>query len=855
MKPADTLFGPNPSGSPGSSAQRRHFAVRLSGLLRAVGLDVAYERAAGDWLIHRGPDGRPVRVLDMVGGYGVLLLGHNHPALVAEAQRLLASGVPIHVQGSDRPTAERLARTLSARAGDDYRVVFANTGAEAVEAAMKHAMLQTGSRLFVALEGGFHGKTLGAIQLTANTAHREPFELDGVRVLRVQPNDVAGLDAAFAEADGMQASTPHPSACPLAGFVFEPIQGEGGVRPLDAVFVQRAAELCSRRGVPMIADECQTGVGRTGTFLACHALAVQPDYVTLSKALGGGLANTSALLIRRSCYIDAFDLKHTSTFAGDGYSCAIAAKALELIDDDAMARCRKVGGRLLERLRAVQASYPDVIADVRGRGLMLGVELRRQSRSPSYVLRHLSGQDELAILLAGYFLNVHSVRIAATLSDPFTLRLQPSIHLDDEAIDLLITALQDVCARLRRGDGPGLTAFLAQPPRTACDDAVALRDDWTPSSYDPALPATRPRRAGPMRRGRVAWLCHLIDADDLASLDPAFTRLAFHERDAWLDRLAPLASPVLMNEVAVRSRRGGSVTLCPIMLPVTSRWMKRWIDARWFKELTNVVRKGVDMARGLGCDMVALGQYTSIATLNGTLLGDSGLGVTTGNSYAIGLAIEAIERAQIERGVAPGAATLAIIGAAGNIGRACAQILAPRYARVLLVGTSGADSIARLNQLAGAIPNAQVSTDPACVAAADVVLAATNAVDAPLRPNHFRPDAIVCDLSVPAAVDQSVRHARPDLLVIKGGIARLPHGEDLGIVGFPLPPGHTYGCMAESLLLGLEGVGDSTFTGSLRAEHVRRVLAMADRHGFELADYKTSCVLGGERRELAHACA
>jgi predicted amino acid dehydrogenase len=289
------------------------------------------------------------------------------------------------------------------------------------------------------------------------------------------------------------------------------------------------------------------------------------------------------------------------------------------------------------------------------------------------------------------------------------------------------------------------------------------------------------------------------------------------------------------------------------MLPVTSQWMKRWIEAGAQRQLTTLVKKGVEMSRSLGCSMVSLGQYTSIATLGGTTLRSADVGLTTGNSYAISLAMDAIDRAQRERGVRPWASTLAVVGAAGNIGRTSAQMLGAQYRRVFLVGTNRPDSIARLRRLATELPAAELRTDLDCIAAADVVLAAASAIDAPLLPHHFAPGAIVCDLSVPAVVDVRVHSIRPDVLVIKGGIARLPGSEDLGIVGFPLPPGMTYACMAEGILLGLEGVADATFTGSLRPEHVARVSAMARRHGFELADYKSSCVLGSEPREAACA--
>jgi acetylornithine/succinyldiaminopimelate/putrescine aminotransferase len=398
---------------------------RLCELLDLLRLGVAFHRASGDRLWFR-EKGREVEVLDLAGGFGSLLLGHNHPALVAEAQTILVSGRPIHAQGSKRTLAGRLARELSRRCGGDYRVVLANSGAEAVEAAMKHAMLETGARTFVALERAFHGKTLGAVQLTANAEVRDPFVLPSLEVARVRPNDLAHLEATFARLPEM------------AGFVYEPIQGEGGVRPLDDAFLERAAKLCAARGVPMIADEIQTGLGRTGTFLASP---FRPDYLLLSKALGGGLAKISALLIRSDRHVADFDRLHTSTYAEDDFSSAIALKALELIDDLVIARCREKGERLLAALRRLQEKYPAVIADVRGRGLMVGLSFHSLPRSRSFLLRLLSAQDDLALVLAGYLFNVHRIRVLPTLSDPHTLRIEPSAFISEADLDRFVAAV------------------------------------------------------------------------------------------------------------------------------------------------------------------------------------------------------------------------------------------------------------------------------------------------------------------------------------------------------------------------------------------------------------------------------
>jgi acetylornithine/succinyldiaminopimelate/putrescine aminotransferase/predicted amino acid dehydrogenase len=791
----------------------------LEALLGTLGLDVAYEHGHGDFLYYRDHGGREVEVLDLVGGFGALLLGHSHPVLVAEAQRLLARGTPHHAQGSRANASRQLARALAERAGGDFTAVFASTGAEAVEAALKHAMLETGGRTFVALERAFHGKTLGALQLTAGAQHREPFDIDGLRVVRVPPNDLDGLETAFAHAEG------------AAGFVFEPILGEGGVRPLDRAFLQRARELCQRMGIPFIADECQTGVGRTGTFLACQGLELEPDYVVLSKALGGGLAKISALLVRGERYVPEFDWKQSSTYADDAYSSSIALKTLELLDATALARARDVGERLRAELGALRRRYPELVVDVRGRGLMLGVEFARTGRGPSFLLDLLAAQDQLVLLLASYLLRAHAIRVAPTLGDPFTLRLQPSLLLEEPQIPRIGAALDDVCGRLRDGDAGALTAGLGKPDRAP----GALRLGPRFAVYPGAGVLARQASAPPIRAG---WLCHLIDTDHLACVEPSLAWVDPDRRERLLDRLAPLAVPVALTPMDFRSRAGVAGRFYPILLPVTSRWMKQAVDSGERPQAQVLIERGIETARTLGCSVVALGQYTSIVTRNGTTLCAPGLGLSTGNSYTVALAVQGVLKLHRSSGVAPARAVLAVVGASGNIGRACAELLAPHYGRTILLGSPRPGAAARLQELAATLPRAELTQCPLDLREADAVVCAVNSVDAPFGPEHFGPNSLVCDLSVPPALRPGTARERPDLRLISGGVARLPFGESLDVSAFPLPPGRFYACMAEAMLLAVENVRDATFTGPVSADHVRRIEAMAATHGFELAEIK-----------------
>jgi acetylornithine/N-succinyldiaminopimelate aminotransferase len=312
----------------------------------------AYARA--DLTVVRGEgcrvwDAEGREYLDFGGGIAVVSLGHCHPAPLAAAQAQLERlWHTSNLYRTEPP--ERLASQLSARFGG-AQAFFCNSGAEAVEAALKYARKATGKAGVVALEGGFHGRTSGALSATGQPAKRAPFEplLPGVRF--VQPNDVDALRAAVAGEVGL--------------ILLEPILGEGGVIPLAADFVAAAAELH-----PLLClDEVQTGVGRTGTFFAFEQLAVRPDLVTLAKGLANGLP-IGALLVADEVAGAFAPGDHGSTFGGNPVSCAAASAVLAAIDEELLGDVRTHGAALTDSL----AVLPRVLS-VRGRGLLLGIEI------------------------------------------------------------------------------------------------------------------------------------------------------------------------------------------------------------------------------------------------------------------------------------------------------------------------------------------------------------------------------------------------------------------------------------------------------------------------------------------------
>ncbi|MFD8922989.1 aspartate aminotransferase family protein [Streptomyces sp. NPDC059569] len=511
----------------------------LLGWLASVGLDAHYVRAEGNYLYRRDEHGQEIPVVDFAGGYGSLMLGHNHPAIVALATEMLEGGAPVHAQFSRHPYAKDLAAALNdivrRETGNDetYSAVFASTGAEAVEVAVKHAELDRvmkltalraeisanveavraevaagratvspetslvigvdtagieavvrridevnaeragAAPLIFALEGGFHGKLMGSGKLTHNAAYREPFAALATTAKFIAPADIPALPKIFDEervdlldlvvmgGEVGVITRPLPVFC---AFVLEPVQGEGGIRSLDVRSAAQIQAACAQVDCPIVVDEVQSGMGRTGTFLASSAIGLRGDYYALAKSLGGGIAKASVMLARSSRYRREFELVHSSTFAKDVFSTTIALKVLELLEADDGALYRRAaerGARLLERLRAVREDFPDVVADVRGRGLMAGLEFHDASDSPSPQLRDHARGSTLGYAIAGRLLAKHRVRTFPTASSPNTLRFEPSVTIGDQEIAQLEAGLRAVCELLRAQDGAGLLDHVA----------------------------------------------------------------------------------------------------------------------------------------------------------------------------------------------------------------------------------------------------------------------------------------------------------------------------------------------------------------------------------------------------------
>jgi len=919
----------------------------LQELLSILKMDKEFYSAEGNYLYSLEEDKR-IEYLDLAGGYGSLLLGHNHPELVRVAQNLLSDQICSNHQLSKKTNLELLCKKIndliSQKTKSNYSTIILNSGSEAVEAAIKHALLAFDCKLkaieieinkalmiinesyffrnpykaliydsyefnnideissfleslnnnvfnsckpkIVASNKSFHGKTLGALSVTSNKLYRNPFLKDTSFETIYLDINTECPDNLFAEneivilipkiAKNGQLSFNRRSLNLIAAAIIEPVIGEGGVHVVPADFLSGLRALTVNNNIPLIFDEIQSGCFRTGLFLASFHQDVFADYYITGKSLGGGLSKISAVSIEQGQYIPEFDILHSSTFAEDDYSSFIAINSLDLIIGNKF-RIQDLSDFFFSSLNELKGQYPEIIQDVRGLGLMIGISFKSMEHSSCFGIQGVYRSRHFGYLIAAYLLNEKNIRVSVTLSDSKTLRLLPSLYINKKQIDQFIKVLDELCRILKYGDFYSLISFLLpnkyqhlRPISNFSPQCIKMDD--TNGCID-----------------EVGFLLHYIDINTIRHYIPSLDVLTDDAVLCIINRLSQFSEPVLIGRNRIKSSNGKEICMTFVGLSFTSQMVIG--DMR--ESLSNISKyqsicnKAIDLLYSLGITKIGLGQYNSIIMQNGKAVARPNLRVTTGNGYTTFTVLQKIK--EIRRTRERTHTKLGVVGAGGNIARILSSMVLNQFDQIVLLARSNGNSNKLLDhagylifEILKDIENSvesensiydqvksffleesssfpisnhnyielwkaysersmsnkkiEVGTDLGLLKDCDVVIVATSDPTPFLNKSFFKKGALICDISVPLNCDDDLLEDQ-DYEVIKGGIVNLVNGENLYPPGLYLNKGQAFACMAETMLMGFEHANGQYSFGELLKDQVNEIGSRVLSQGYIVEEF------------------
>lgn len=384
----------------------------MARLFRFMGLASVETKAEG-WTI-TDSDGR--QFIDCLGGYGMFCLGHRHPKVLEAVKGALDTMPMCGEILLNRPMADLAERLAEITPGNLQYSFFVNSGTEAVEGTLKMARLATGRKKFIAAKNAFHGKTFGSLTATGRDLFRTPF----------QPLLQHFEHVPFGDIDALALAIDNDTAA----VILEPIQGEGGIIVPPAGYLAAVRTICDKFGALLIADEVQTGIGRTGKWFGVDHDGVTPDLMAVAKALGGGVMPIGAFTATPEVWAGLIEspFLHTSTFGGNQMACAAGLATLKVIEEEnLLVRGSEAGAYLKAGLEEIHKDFPAVIKEVRGRGMMIGIELTKEG----------AGGMLMSLMIDS------NILIAYTLNNPKVIRMEPALIMPKEIIDQVLTAFRN----------------------------------------------------------------------------------------------------------------------------------------------------------------------------------------------------------------------------------------------------------------------------------------------------------------------------------------------------------------------------------------------------------------------------
>ena len=424
----------------------RHLNRTLVAAQRVIGFDKVYARGDGAYLY----DMDNAAYLDFLSGYSVFNIGRNHPVVQKAIRDVLELELPNMVQMDCSILSGLLAEALTKRTPPHLDAVFfCNSGTEAMEGALKFARAATGRKRMISLAGAWHGLSLGSLSLMGCESFTEGFgQLMDEWDTRIAFDDLVGLEHELKKGD-------------VAAFVIEPVQGKGCKSPATD-FYNRAQDLCRKYGTLFIADEIQTGLGRTGKMFGFQHWNLEPDIITIAKSLSGGYVPCGAIVARREIYQKTFSrmdrcVVHSTTFGRNNLAMACGLAALEVLDDEKLVEnSARMGALLLERIDALRAKH-SFIKEVRGKGLMIAIEFHEPTEfkmKMAWKVLHKVDKVLFAQMVVTQLLSKHRIltQVAGHAMD--VVKILPPLIIGEKEVDMFVAALDDVLAECRKFPGP-----------------------------------------------------------------------------------------------------------------------------------------------------------------------------------------------------------------------------------------------------------------------------------------------------------------------------------------------------------------------------------------------------------------
>ncbi len=421
----------------------QHLNEQMVRVLKTIGFDVRFASGKGQYLFDAAGD----RYLDLLSGFGVFALGRNHPGVRDALKSVLDNDLPNLVQMDVSPLAGVLAERLLKHVPFLDKVFFANSGAESVEAAIKFARAATRRSTILRCGHAYHGLTYGALSLIGDNIFRDGFGPLLPDCHEVPFNDLAALEKALASHE-------------VAAFIVEPIQGKGVNLP-DENYLRDAAALCRKHGAIFVADEIQTGLGRTGRFLAVEHYGVEPDMVLLAKSLSGGHVPVGAVLTKKWIFDKVFDrmdraVVHGSTFSKNDLAMAAGIATLDIMESERLIEnAARLGDRLLKNLTAMGQQY-ELVKEVRGKGLMIGVEFgppRSLKLRASWSALEMANKGLFCQLIVIPLFKDHKVLTQVAGHGIHTIKLLPPLVITESDCELIEKSFDAVIADAHRVPG------------------------------------------------------------------------------------------------------------------------------------------------------------------------------------------------------------------------------------------------------------------------------------------------------------------------------------------------------------------------------------------------------------------